>query len=114
MYLADTLGELVQFYAVADVAFVAGSLANIGGHNVLEPALVNTAVVVGPHLHEQPVAQELVTQGAVLQGQDQEQLQQHCQTLLENEAARVALAEKASAFLEANRGALARTIALLN
>ncbi|MDD9892313.1 MAG: 3-deoxy-D-manno-octulosonic acid transferase [Gammaproteobacteria bacterium] len=114
VYLADTLGELVQFYAVADVAFVAGSLANIGGHNVLEPALVNTAVVVGPHLHEQPVAQELVTQGAVLQGQDQEQLQQHCQTLLENEAARVALAEKASAFLEANRGALARTIALLN
>ena len=51
MFVIDTLGELMNFYACADVAFVGGSLQAIGGHNLLEPAAVGTAIVTGPHLH---------------------------------------------------------------
>ena len=51
MFVIDTLGELMAFYACADVAFVGGSLQAIGGHNLLEPAAVGTAIVTGPHLH---------------------------------------------------------------
>lgn len=113
IYLADSLGELMLFYALADVAFVAGSLAPIGGHNVLEAALVDTPVVVGPHLHEQPVAQELVAQGAILQGQDEAELLAQCRLLLGDADQATALSQKASAFLQQNRGALARSLALL-
>ncbi len=47
--LLDTLGELMTFYAIADVAFVGGSLVPIGGHNLLEPAALGLPILTGPH-----------------------------------------------------------------
>lgn len=49
LYIADTLGELTDWYADASAAFVGGSLIKRGGHNVLEPARAGTAIIVGPH-----------------------------------------------------------------
>ncbi|RAP56981.1 lipid IV(A) 3-deoxy-D-manno-octulosonic acid transferase [Oleiagrimonas sp. MCCC 1A03011] len=48
-FLVDAMGELMRFYAAADVAFVGGSLEPIGGHNLLEPASLSKPVLVGPH-----------------------------------------------------------------
>lgn len=50
VFLADSMGELMLWYAVADVAFVGGSLIERGGHNPLEPIATNTPVVSGPHV----------------------------------------------------------------
>jgi 3-deoxy-D-manno-octulosonic-acid transferase len=50
IYLLDTIGELPEFYALAAVAFVGGSLVDAGGHNLLEPARAGAAVVCGPNL----------------------------------------------------------------
>ena len=47
--LLDTIGELSALYALADVAFVGGSLVPRGGHNILEPARYGAAIVVGEH-----------------------------------------------------------------
>ena len=49
VYLADSLGELMLWYAVSDIAFVGGSLVPFGGHNILEPAAVKTPIISGPH-----------------------------------------------------------------
>ena len=51
IYIADTVGELMRFYQHAAVTFVGGSLVGTGGHNVLEPARCNCAIVVGPTMH---------------------------------------------------------------
>lgn len=48
--VVDTHGELGAYYAASAVAFVGGTWAPIGGHNVLEPALSGVPVLVGPHL----------------------------------------------------------------
>lgn len=58
LYLADTLGELDDFYAHARGVFVGGSLIERGGHNVLEPARLRQTVAVGPHTSNfsEPVA----------------------------------------------------------
>ncbi|MGC2647456.1 MAG: 3-deoxy-D-manno-octulosonic acid transferase, partial [Candidatus Sulfotelmatobacter sp.] len=48
--LLDTIGELAALYALADIAFVGGSLVPRGGHNIIEPAQHGTAVVVGNHM----------------------------------------------------------------
>lgn len=45
----DTVGELAQIYAAADVVFVGGSLVAAGGHNMLEPAVRGKPVLLGPH-----------------------------------------------------------------
>jgi len=51
IYLGDTMGELRLLYAASDVAFVGGSLVPIGGHNPIEPALLNLPIINGPHFH---------------------------------------------------------------
>jgi len=49
VFVIDSMGELMPFFAASDLAFVGGSLAPIGGHNVLEPAALSRPVLVGPH-----------------------------------------------------------------
>ena len=49
--LADTMGELMVVYAAVNVAFVGGSLVPVGGHNLIEPAVLGVAVLTGPELH---------------------------------------------------------------
>ena len=48
--LLDTMGELAGLYRFADAAFVGGSIAPRGGHNILEPAAAGVSIVVGPHM----------------------------------------------------------------
>ena len=50
VYLGDTMGELLQLYAAADIAFVGGSLVPTGGHNPLEPAAIGLPVLTGPQV----------------------------------------------------------------
>jgi len=50
IFLGDTMGELMKFYAAADVAFVGGSFVSIGGHNFLEPAILTLPIISGPHV----------------------------------------------------------------
>lgn len=50
VYLADTMGELLLLYSVAAVAFVGGSLIQVGGHNMLEPAALHKPIITGPIL----------------------------------------------------------------
>lgn len=50
LYLADTMGELGLWYRLAQVCFIGGSLAPVGGHNPYEPALLDCPIVTGPHV----------------------------------------------------------------
>lgn len=50
VYLADTLGEMGLWYRIASVSFIGGSLAEVGGHNPFEPALLGSAILFGPHV----------------------------------------------------------------
>lgn len=49
VYLADSVGELMLWFAGCDVAFIGGSLVPFGGHNILEPAALKKPVLSGPH-----------------------------------------------------------------
>ena len=52
VYIVDTYGRLNLFYAIADVAFVGGSLRDFGGHNPLEPASFGVPVIFGPYMRQ--------------------------------------------------------------
>ena len=112
--LVDTLGELLAFYAAADVAFVAGSLVPIGGHNLLEPLSVGVPALTGPHVfNAEDIAQLLVEREAVTEVRDARELGTTVAALLGDAARRQRLAETGLALLAANRGALARLLVLL-
>lgn len=68
VYLADSMSELMTWYALADVALVGGSLVDVGGHNPVEPASVATPVLMGPHTQScQSVVDKLASVGALYQ-----------------------------------------------
>ncbi len=111
--LLDTLGELVEFYAAADVAFVGGSLVEVGGHNLLEPAAVGTPVLSGPHQFNSPqVARALRDQGGLVLVHDATELANSVVRLLSDPQARTAQIAAALRVISANRGALGRVLAL--
>lgn len=104
--LADTTGELMGFYGLADVAFVGKSLFEKGGQNMIEPCLCGCATVVGPHTENfRPVMSDLLAQGALLQGQDLPDTEAKLLGLLGDPAASKALGARASAAVERRRGA---------
>lgn len=114
VFVIDTLGELMPFYSCAQVAFVGGSLQEIGGHNLLEPATAGSAVVSGPHLHNfSDIAAHLNQAGALRIGADADAVGAHIATLLGDAQARVAMVAAARALVEQGRGALQRTLAAI-
>ena len=111
VFVIDSLGELGGFYHCAQVAFVGGSLQEIGGHNLLEPAAAGCAVVTGPHLHNfTDIARRMREAGALRVGQDGEEVGAQIGELLQDEAARTAMVEAGRALVEQGRGALRRTL----
>ncbi|GFE84054.1 3-deoxy-D-manno-octulosonic acid transferase [Steroidobacter agaridevorans] len=113
--LVDTLGELMMFYAAADIAFVGGSLiATVGGHNLLEPAVLERPVLVGPHNFNAPdIAQLMIESGAAREVSSSERLAAAVLELCANPAARADMGAKANAIVTANRGALSRVMELI-
>ncbi|MEM7206527.1 MAG: glycosyltransferase N-terminal domain-containing protein [Pseudomonadota bacterium] len=68
VYIADTLGELDALYAHAQLAVMGGSFANIGGHNILEPAHRGAIIICGPHMHNfKEELDSLLTAGGITQ-----------------------------------------------
>src|SRR5690606_2518357 len=114
VFVIDTLGELLRFYACAQVAFVGGSLQAIGGHNLLEPAATGTAILSGPHLHNfADIARRLREAGAMQVVADAPALAASLRTLFDDAGARLQLAANAARLLDEGRGALARTLAMI-
>jgi 3-deoxy-D-manno-octulosonic-acid transferase len=110
----DTVGELLSSYAAADIAFVGGSLAPKGGHNILEPALFGVPAVTGPHTGNFREITELFTRGdAVMTVRDEGDL---CRRMVEWAADPVPFAEmgrRANRLLETLRGASGRNAVLV-
>ena len=114
VFVVDTLGELMSFYACADVAFVGGSLQPVGGHNLLEPAATGTAIVTGPHLHNfVEIAERLDAAGALRIGADADAVEAALSELLTDPVQRERMAASGRELVETGRGALARTLDLL-
>jgi 3-deoxy-D-manno-octulosonic-acid transferase len=113
--LGDSMGELMTFYAAADVAFVAGSLVPIGGHNLLEPASVGRPVLTGPHnFNGEEIAELLMDAGAAFVVSDTEQLAHAIIGLLEDGNLRQVMGAAGKGVLDANRGALDRLLTLVD
>ncbi|MGY0634648.1 lipid IV(A) 3-deoxy-D-manno-octulosonic acid transferase [Luteimonas sp. A478] len=114
VFVIDTLGELTSFYACADVAFVGGSLQDVGGHNLLEPASTGTAIVTGPHLHNfADIARRLREVDALCVGRDAEAVGAELERLLEDPQRRSQMAGAAAQLVEDGRGAVQRTLEVI-
>jgi 3-deoxy-D-manno-octulosonic-acid transferase len=114
VFLGDTMGELTLFYAASDVAFVAGSLAPIGGHNLLEPAALGLPLLSGPHVfNAQEIADMFVARGACKLVHDSAELAAAVGELLSDPDKASCLGDAGREILERNRGSLDRLMAMI-
>ena len=114
VYIGDTMGELSLLYSAADVAFVGGSLVPHGGHNILEPCATGTPVVFGPHMFNfNEISTQAVRREAGVQVKDRGELSAALDRLLRDANLRFRMAEAGKRMIEENKGAVARTMALI-
>lgn len=112
--LGDTMGELLFMYALADIAFVGGSLVSNGGHNLLEPAALAKPVISGPHLFNFLEIAAMLRQAGALKEVDEAQgLAAAVRELIELPVAAKRMGEAGLAVMRANQGALGRLLVAL-
>lgn len=115
VFLGDTMGELMTFYAAADVAFVGGSLSAIGGHNLLEPAALGRPVITGPHNENAAdIFALLVACGAVSVVPDAAGVATEVCRLFSDPAERQRRGAAGQAAIADNSGALERLLRLID
>ncbi|WP_411562275.1 lipid IV(A) 3-deoxy-D-manno-octulosonic acid transferase [Pseudomonas shirazensis] len=109
--LGDTMGELLFLYALADIAFVGGSLMPTGGHNPLEPAALALPVISGPHVFNfLDISAMLKDAGALQSVDDSQALAASVQRLVELPQDAKRMGEAGRAVMQANQGALQRLL----
>jgi 3-deoxy-D-manno-octulosonic-acid transferase len=114
VFVLDSMGELRAFYAAADVAFVGGSLVPVGGHNVLEPAMVGLPVVFGPHVENfHAICKALVEAGGAFAADDAGSAAEAIARLLGDAELRSRMGQSGRAYVLQNRGSLERVCAML-
>jgi 3-deoxy-D-manno-octulosonic-acid transferase len=112
--LLDTLGELPDFLPAARGAFVGGTMAPVGGHNVLEPAIFGIPVVFGPHTENvTEAARALLAADAAVCVRTAGELHDHWRDLLTDPAAAAARGARARQVVQARAAVAAQTFAVL-
>jgi 3-deoxy-D-manno-octulosonic-acid transferase len=107
--LGDSMGEMLAYYAAADVVLVGGSLLPFGGQNLIEPCAVGRPVIFGPHTFNfEAAAAEAVAHGAGLRAKDATEATALAIALLDDPVRRAEMGRHAAAFARENRGALGR------
>lgn len=109
--ILDSMGELAELYALADLAFVGGSLVPLGGHNPLEPAIYGVPVLFGPHIeHYRKAADILIKAQAAVQVKNSQEFVDSAQKFLNNNGDPNILAQKVKTAIQANCGTAQNSI----
>ena len=109
VFILDTIGQLISFYAIADIVFVGGSLIKKGGHNILEPAVFAKPILLGPWTFNfRDITSLFLKHKAALLVRNQGELKEGIKDLLHNPATAKELGRRAKDLILQNQGATER------
>ena len=112
--LGDSMGEMYMYYAACDVAFVGGSLVQLGGHNLIEAFAMGKPVLTGPHTFNfSEITDQAIAAHCALRVTDSFDLMRNAQTLLDDTETRKTMGQNAHAFFLQHQGATDRTMQAL-
>lgn len=114
VWLGDSMGEMAAYFAMADLAFIGGSLLPLGGQNLIEAAACGCPVLIGPHTYNFTQASEdAISAGAARRVLDAQGLAEQVRDLLENRPQLLAMRQAALGFAAEHRGATDKTLHLI-
>ncbi|MBU4208529.1 MAG: 3-deoxy-D-manno-octulosonic acid transferase, partial [Proteobacteria bacterium] len=112
--VVDVIGILKRLYAIADVAFVGGSLVNLSGHNPLEPAAFSKPVIFGQYMSDFAyISQMLLDSGGAAQVKNTNSLYETIVEILSDSDKARNMGEKAFKVFNANKGAVEKTLKVI-
>lgn len=104
LYLVDTIGELNMFYKLANFSFIGGSLKEIGGHNPLEPIMLDSAVISGEHVFNfREIYDDLVKTNSCVTVKNSNELYEAAKDFVANPEKAVALSKKAKVSFDLSK-----------
>lgn len=108
VFILDTMGELFKLYSAGDVVFVGGSFTDRGGQNVIEPAVLGRAIILGPnHWNFKEEVDGLNRLNAITIAASPDALPS---AISETLAKGTEMGKRAQAYVESSRGATAKTL----
>jgi 3-deoxy-D-manno-octulosonic-acid transferase len=114
VWLGDSMGEMIAYYRMSDIAIIGGSWQPLGGQNLIEACAVGKPVLIGPHTFNfTEAAAKAIDAGAARRCQDLDEALATCAKLLQEPATRTAMAMAGQAFAQANQGATAHTLEVI-
>ena len=114
IFIGDTMGELLIFYAAADLAFVGGSLVERGGQNPLEPAAIGLPILSGPYTFNfATITEQLEQRNAEIKVNNMTELAEQVTSLLSNPQQRQQMGGEAKKFVTENKGSVLKQMKLI-
>lgn len=114
VYVLDTIGQLNNYYAVADIAFVGGTIAPIGGHSLIEPYVYGIPVVCGPHTEKtKDIARGLLAVDAMVQAHDGAAVTKALVAMAQSPETRKRRGLAGQKYIMQGQGAVKRTVGML-
>jgi 3-deoxy-D-manno-octulosonic-acid transferase len=111
VFILDTIGKLVSFYAIADIVFMGGTMIKKGGHNIIEPAALGKPVIFGPHMFNfRDITSQFMENNCALMVHNESELKEKLSFLLDNPESAQELGRRAQTLVISNRGATHRNI----
>ena len=99
VFILDTIGELKHYFDKAKIVIMGGSFTPIGGHNILEPAAFNKAILTGPYMENfKEELKLMLNENAIVQVSSIDELQQQMTALLDDEEYRLKLQQNTRAL----------------
>ena len=104
--IGDSMGEMMSYLNISDIAFIGGSLTNNGGQNMLEAASLSKPIIFGPSVFNfEEISKRLLDDGSAIQVRNAEELMKTISELLLDDEKRRLIGESAKTTFENNRGA---------
>ena len=104
--IGDSMGEMMSYLNISDIAFIGGSLTNNGGQNMLEAASLSKPIIFGPSVFNfEEISKRLLDDGSAIQVSNAEELMKTISELLLDDGKRRLIGESAKTTFENNRGA---------
>lgn len=114
VFILDSVGELMNFYSIAGIVFIGGSLIKKGGHNILEPAFFAKPILFGPNMSNfKDISGLFLRNNACISVADKEQMRTEIKGLIDNPLKMEELGRKAKELFFENQGVTERTVELI-
>lgn len=114
VWLGDSMGEMAAYFALADLAFIGGSLLPLGGQNLIEAAACDCPVIVGPHTFNfKQATEDAISAGAALRVDSPEMLAATVNRIFGQKTKLAEMRNAAGLFARAHQGAAGRMLALI-